>query len=255
MIVHYTHPYLLAPTHKITVDLVGVGGTGSQALTNLARMNDALMGLGHPGLHVKAWDADTVSPANLGRQLFSTSDLGLNKAVVLITRINRFFGTEWEAVAMNYTPMASTSNILITCVDSADTRVKISNTLDSLKVTTNLETNKPFYWLDMGNLQKTGQVVLGTLIPIKQPKSDHTTKTTLPNIVRKFPAIKKVKETNQGPSCSLAEALNKQDLFINSSIAQFGIGMLWQLIREGMISHHGCYVNLETFSVNPIKIQ
>ena len=34
----------------------------------------------------------------------------------------------------------------------------------------------------------------------------------------------RVKEEESGPSCSLAEALEKQDLFINSTLAQLGPG-------------------------------
>ncbi len=58
---HFTHNYLLDPRHPVTVILIGAGGTGSQALTLLARMNSALMGLGHPGLFVKVYDPDIVS--------------------------------------------------------------------------------------------------------------------------------------------------------------------------------------------------
>ena len=57
--------------------------TGSQVITNLARMSMALQALGHPGLHVTVFDPDTVSQANIGRQLFSETELGLNKAVSL----------------------------------------------------------------------------------------------------------------------------------------------------------------------------
>lgn len=255
MTVHYTHPYLLAPVHKITVDLVGLGGTGSQVLTNLARMNEALMGLNHPGLHVRAWDPDIVSTSNMGRQLFSPADLNQNKALVLITRVNRFFGYEWEARPQLYTGKDH-SNITITCVDTAAARIKIhGNLYFTLRAqTANNDVNKPYYWLDIGNLQKTGQCVLGSVIKIQQPPSEHHRKFVLPTVVEKFPQLKKIKEENQGPSCSLAEALQKQDLFINSTLAQFGCNLLWKLIREGVIKYHGCYVNLETLSVNPIRI-
>jgi PRTRC genetic system ThiF family protein len=114
---------------------------------------------------------------------------------------------------------------------------------------------KGYYWLDLGNSHKTGQAVLGTVGKIAQPKSDRPTASRLPNVVGLFPELKKMKASDQGPSCSLAEAIGKQDLFINSTLAQFGAQLIWKLFREGMIRHHGCYVNLDTITVNPIPIR
>ncbi|RYY12153.1 MAG: PRTRC system ThiF family protein [Chitinophagaceae bacterium] len=251
--IHHTDSYLLYPPHKVTVDLVGLGGTGSQVLTNLARINEALVALGHPGLHVRAWDHDIVSAANVGRQLFSPADIGSNKAVVLITRLNRFFGYDWQAEPQAYTGQKS-SNITISCVDTAVARLMISMRIEGRKrqMSSN-PTDRLMYWLDLGNLQHTGQVILGTLFPVKQPKNETKVAPTMKTVTKKF-NLKKVKEENQGPSCSLAEALQKQDLFINSTLAQFGCNLIWKLIREGQIRYHGCYVNLETLSVNPIRI-
>ena len=249
--IHYTDPYLINPQHRITIDLIGLGGTGSQILNNLARMNHALCGLGHPGLQVCAWDPDTVSESNIGRQLFSPADLFQNKAHVLVTRVNRYFGTEWQSIGTKYSPR-DFSNITITCVDSAAARISIGEILNK-----ELKSTEPYsekmYWLDLGNLQKTGQVVLGTLASVKQPKLSGG-KPALKTVIKLFPQIKKIKEEDQGPSCSLAEALQKQDLFINSILAQFGCNLLWKLIREGSIRYHGCFVNLETLTTNPIKI-
>lgn len=253
MIVHYTESYLLNPPHKVTIDLVGVGGTGSQVITGLARINEALMSMGHAGLHVRSWDDDIVTEANIGRQLFSTSDIGINKAIVLTTRINRYFGYEWESVAEKFTGKLG-SNITITCVDSAKARILIADRIDNKKKQSANPSDRRYYWLDLGNMQKTGQCILGTLSPIKQPKSEFKTKSALKSVVKKFPQLKKIKEEDQGPSCSLAEALRKQDLFINSTLAQFGVNLIWKLFREGMISYHGAYVNLDSFIVNPIKI-
>ena len=50
--IHFTDHYLLSPHHPVTVFVIGAGGTGSQVVTNLARMNKALQSLGHVGLHV-----------------------------------------------------------------------------------------------------------------------------------------------------------------------------------------------------------
>lgn len=67
--IHYTDNYLLKPYHHVTVFIIGAGGTGSQVITNLARMDTALQASGHPGLHVTLFDPDTVTQANIGRQI------------------------------------------------------------------------------------------------------------------------------------------------------------------------------------------
>ena len=96
--VHYTDSYLMNPQHPVTVNIIGAGGTGSQVLTCMARLDVTLRALGHPGLFVTLYDPDIVTDANIGRQLFGCSDLGLNKAQCLITRVNNFFGNDWKAV-------------------------------------------------------------------------------------------------------------------------------------------------------------
>ena len=250
MRLHYAPEYFHAPSHQITVDLVGMGGTGSMMLSGLARMNHALISLGHPGLHLRCWDADTVTDSNIGRQLFSPADLHGNKAVILVTRINAFFGFDWEARAEQYTGTKDKSNITITCVDTAAARVAIG---EQMIPGTQQIYEAPFYWLDLGNLQKTGQVVLGTVGKIKQ--QEKSAAEILPNVVKLFPQLKKIKEVDLGPSCSLAEALRKQDLYINSTLAQLGCGLLWKLFREGKTKTQGCYVNIDSLIVNPIKIK
>jgi PRTRC genetic system ThiF family protein len=254
MIVHYADKYLLNPQHKITVNLIGVGGTGSIILTRLASLNEALISLGHPGLHVYCYDGDTISAANIGRQMFSPADIGINKAICLVTRINRYFGYEWEAIPEAYTSILQRSkNITISCVDTAAARVSIHYLIKNEEAKTPFDL--PKYWLDFGNLMKTGQVVLGTCGNIKQPAStDNMGVSKLRNVVELFPELKKIKEKDQGPSCSLAEAITRQDLFINSSLADLGMNLLWNLFREGMVTCQGLYLNLETMSVNPIKI-
>lgn len=255
MAVHFTDGYFLNPQHKVTVNLVGVGGTGSRVLTGLATLNEALQAIGHPGIHVYAFDADEVSEANIGRQLFSPVDVGNNKAVVLITRINRHFGLNWEAVPEFYGTQETlhTSNMTITCVDRAMERVNIGKALKG-KPTTSEPFHRQVYWMDFGNSLASGQVVLGTLQAVTQPKSKMETVDSLKTVMQMFPGLSKMKDKNNGPSCSLAEALNKQDLFINPTLAQLGLNILWKMFREGKLVYHGLYLNLDTMSVNPIKI-
>lgn len=251
--VHFTDNYLLNPQHCITVHLIGAGGTGSQVLEALARMDAALTRLGHPGLHITVFDADEVSESNIGRQLFSPTDVGLNKAICLVTRINRFFGLDWEAVPEMYSDDARSANITISCVDNVKSRLFIHTHLKQITHVADVY-EKPLYWLDFGNTQKTGQVILGTVTEIKQPrKAEFETQGKLPTLCDMFD-LTQVNEQDSGPSCSVAEALRKQDLFINSTLAQLGCALLWKLFREVKIEYHGVFLNLTTLNTNPIAV-
>lgn len=260
--VHYTEKYLIAPQHPVTINLIGCGGTGSQILNSLARMHSALVALGHPGLFVYAIDPDKVTEANMGRQLFSASDIDSYKSEVLIARINRFFGTDWEAIQALYEEGTSINpaNITISCVDTGMARKSIRNALNAVSGMTGsrwAHYHVPFYWMDFGNMNDRGQVVIGTLQPIAQPKeSEFNCRASLPTIEKYHPDIfKDNKNDDQGPSCSLAEALQKQDLFINTNLANMGLVILWKMFRELKIHYNGLYVNLNTIGVNPIKIK
>ena len=62
---------------RVEIHLIGVGGNGAQMATCLARLDIAMKALGHPyGLHVTAFDADRVSEANVGRQLYKSRRRG-----------------------------------------------------------------------------------------------------------------------------------------------------------------------------------
>ena len=261
--VHFTDNDLINPTNPITVNLIGAGGTGSQALTALARMNHALTELNHPGLSVRLWDDDVVTEANLGRQLFAECELGLYKSVALINRINRFFGTNWKAEIVRFDkervgelPQNSRTNIYISCVDSVKSRFDIAEILNELKTDKSYYRNQCKYWMDFGNSQFTGQVLLSTIGNIKQPNSEkYVTVENLPFITEEFGELLKVSESKDDtPSCSLAEALEKQDLFINSTLAQMGSSLLWNLFRNGLTENRGLFLNLKNFTAQPIKL-
>lgn len=249
--VHYVNNYLLNPYHPVTVSLIGCGGTGSQVLTSLGRISYALQQLGHPGLHVIAYDGDIVTEANCGRQLFSVQEIGHNKAEVLVTKMNMFFGTNWEAKPKMFSTRSGYSNIVISCVDTVKARLMIAGHLKKCNKYTDYE--KVMYWLDFGNMTDRGQVVLGTVgKEYKQPDKEEAVAKL--RTVTEFFDMKAVKDEDSGPSCSLAAALRKQDLFINSTLAQVGCALLWKMFK-GVIDTQGAFVNLETMKVNPIKIE
>jgi len=261
--VHIVEKVLLNPYNPIVVNLIGAGGTGSQLLTALGRMNHALIELHHPGLMVRLFDDDKVEPANLGRQLFPSADLGMYKAVSLINRINLFFGTNWKAVTDKYNrqtiladPELKMAEITISCVDTVSARFEIADLLMEFDNRMSYTRNRPLYWMDFGNSKYTGQVVLATLKNITQPESKKfEVVDSLPLVTEEFgELLRKAETTDNTPSCSLADALGKQDLFINSALANLGASLLWQLFREGMLVNRGFFLNLKDFRTTPIKV-
>lgn len=263
---HTVPSYLIQPRHPVTINLVGLGGTGSQLLTKLAQIDWALrqggLGLGpHPGLSVRCFDPDEVTDSNIGRQGFFPPDVGLNKAVCLVTRVNRAFGLQWQAIPTAYNRSVINqgfhkANLVISCVDTAKARIEIAQLQKTPKHDD--DQLRQYYWLDLGNARDYGQVILGTLQSIKQPRKrikNIPTADRLPTILDLYPHLERHDNVEeQGHSCSVAQSLASQDLCINSMIAEWGKKILWSLFKQMRIQHHGVYVNLETMTVNPIPI-
>ncbi|QEC78595.1 PRTRC system ThiF family protein [Mucilaginibacter ginsenosidivorax] len=259
--VHIVQKELLQPYNPVTINLIGAGGTGGQVLTALARMSHALIALGHAGLFVRVFDPDTVDPANLGRQLFTTAEIGLHKSVALINRINRFFGTNWKAETRRYDKHMladrdfASAVITISCVDTVEARYDIAEVLKYLSKN-HSGRNHVQYWMDFGNSRTSGQVILSTIAHIRQPASElYNPVECLPLVTDEFRELLCSSEQGDNtPSCSLAEALTKQDLFINSALANVGASLLWQLLREGILFNRGFFLNLKDFRTQPVKV-
>lgn len=260
--VHFTDNYLLSPTNPIQINLIGAGGTGSKVLTALMEMSHSLTALGHAGLQVRLWDDDIITSANLGRQRFAESEIGLYKSVALINRVNRFMGTNWKAENRKFEkdnfgrlPEHAQATITITCVDNVKARFGVAEILKALGNRRYCRDN-PKYCMDFGNSQDTGQVLLSTIGTIKQPNSEkYNTVAVLPMITDEFgELLKQSEQQDNTPSCSLAESLEKQDLFINASLTQMGCSLLWSLFRRGMTEYRGFFHNLRDFRTQPIKV-
>lgn len=259
--IHFTDQYLISPTNPITVNLIGAGGTGSKILTALIEMNHSLTALGHAGLTVRLWDDDFVTTANLGRQRFAPSEVGLYKSVALINRANRFTGSNWKAETVKFErdkfgklPSNAKASMYITCTDSVKSRFDIADILKNSNQRHHRD--DPKYWMDFGNSQYTGQVILSTVGEIQQPKSEKfETVESLPFVTEEFgELLNQSEQKDDMPSCSLAEALEKQDLYINSTLAQMGCSLLWNLFREGMTANRGFFLNLKDFRSQPIGV-
>ena len=110
--------------------------------------------------------------------------------------------------------------------------------------------------MDFGNSRSTGQVILSTIENIKQPASKkYNAVSNLPMVTEDFKNLLDNTSENSEPSCSLTEALTKQDLFINSSLASLGASLLWTMFREGIITYRGFFLNLKDFRTQPVTIK
>ncbi|KVC60529.1 dinucleotide-utilizing protein [Burkholderia ubonensis] len=235
---------------RVTVALIGCGGTGSQMLTGLARLNHALVELGHPGLHVTAFDADTVSAANVGRQMFSPTDVGQRKSVVLVHRLNAFFGLDWCGRPVHAGADAiirGAPDLVVMCVDSAVARAKLAPALKK----------SGSYVMDLGNRASDGQVILGASAhAIGNRASDPVDSTPLRWPYDVLPElVDTTTPEDDTPSCSLAEALERQELFINQAVVTQGLAILWEFFRHARLTWCGAFVNLKTGNVRPMVVQ
>ena len=260
--IHYTHKYLLNPTNPITIILMGAGGTGSKVLTELLRLNDAMLAMGGPGFHVILFDDKKISAANKGRLIFSDDEIGLYKSVVFINRVNRAGGTNWKAVTEKFESATlqglqnkGMANIYISCVDTVSARFEIAKVLEGFELSYAERQNKPLYWLDFGNAQYTGQAILSTIGFIEQPPSKkYRTVGLLPKITDEFKDLLEQQVDDHQPSCSVAEALGKQDLSINATLACMGTSLLSRLLNEGMTDKRGFFINLSEFRTEPLRV-
>ncbi len=237
---------------KINIVLVGCGGTGSEMVDELFRIHSLLVALGGDGLHLTAYDNDSVSIANIGRQRFWPCDIGFNKAEVLITRVNSFGNTDWEYVpkAFSIDDASSSFDILITCVDRPEVRAEVGNKAIALNrgETSDRFRVKPTisFWLDCGNDAFSGNVILGHFCSAEAI-------VKVPNVFDLYPMLAAMKGGDE-PSCSTVAALEKQDYGINRSVAREAANLIWQFLRHGVLSHHGSYVDIKLGTVVPLAI-
>lgn len=234
--------------HAIRIVLLGCGGTGAEVLGGLARLHHALRATGHPsGLHVVAVDGDKVSPSNIGRQPFSRADVGLFKSIVLVNRYNIHFGLRWEARPQyldSFNTLADANfDILITCVDKASVRAEIA------KACRDVAHHRNSLWLDHGNSAQEAQVVLGCLTALEPDNGC----VRLPHVYDLYPDLDLV-DDHAEPSCSVAEALQRQDLMINRITADCGLQLLTQLLRHGHLERHGAFIDIKRLGIQPLRI-
>ena len=243
MRIEHLLPSGLLGRRPLRILVVGAGGTGSAIVMGLPYLNQAMRAWGHPyGLDVTLTDGDAVSETNCVRQPFSWSDVGQNKATVLINRINLFWGTKWNAQPACFDEATLRLNhdrnpdLLIGCVDTRAARGVIERSVTR-------KSTYVAYWLDLGNNSASGQYILGQPLNGRNRRKAERLRT----VSELYPEIADATAGEDPlPSCSAVEALERQEPFINQTLAASALAMLARLLRYGRLGHHGAFFNAGT---------
>ena len=117
--------------------------------------------------------------------------------------------------------------------------------------------DRPCYYLDFGNSRATGQLILSTVGHVEQPISaKYETVSSIPLLTDEFgDLLTSSGQQDDTPSCSLPQALEKQDLFINPALAVLGKSLLWKMFRNGFTSVRGFFLDLDGFRLQPLLVE
>jgi hypothetical protein len=111
--------------------------------------------------------------------------------------------------------------------------------------------SQTYYWLDLGNNAASGQYVLGQPLNARNRRKANRLRT----ISELYPEIIDAEAGEDSlPSCSAVEALDRQEPFINQTLAASALAMLAQLFRYGKLTHHGAFFNAKTGQMSALPV-
>jgi PRTRC genetic system ThiF family protein len=245
------------PKHFI---IIGAGGNGGYFIPQLARavsLSNRIATIeNRPHHSITIIDADEVEDKNLTRQNFLPIDVGQNKAAVMAARYGRAFGIEINYID-KYLEGADAlrdvinSNgaipVIVGAVDNNKTRAIIYDVFSKRPNT---------FWLDAGNEEWAGQVVLGYNSGGRKPqvgnKAPHL--FDVPSVCDIYPEIKEA--TDKLPtelSCAERAVSNPQNIYTNMTAANILMGfantILTAKAQDGAgLKQHAVVFNAETIS-------
>lgn len=209
--------------------VIGAGGTGGYLIPNLARQVSIMNNI--RDMHrLSIADADDVEIENLVRQNFIQPDVGRNKAEVMATRYSGAFGVEIgmvpsyieteQQVATLMGLHKGTIPVVIGAVDNNKSRQLIYQVF--------LSSKHPMFWIDSGNEEYNGQVVVGY--------NGHQKTTYLPCVADLYPDIIDDKDTKFISEMSCAERAIHHPQCIATNIVAANV--IFNMTNQLMNSHN-----------------
>ena len=242
---------LKLPTiNNLSIYLIGTGGTGGFAFTNLARL---LVGANVP---ISIFDGDIVEPKNLKRQQFGKADIDSPKAQALadwasytildcppIGVINDYVTDSDELLAgICLSTPDDAVPLIISAVDNVATRKLINQALEDLP---------EYIAIDSGNHDQGGQVVLTTNLEVVESQGFETPKQVkLANMLQVYPEIANIDDKNPGleQSCDDVVESEPQAMMANSRNGDIIANLVMSILGNKSIAGNVFESSLADFS-------
>jgi hypothetical protein len=232
----YTMDNDFATHFKYEVMIVGCGGTGGFVAEGLCR----LLPVNVPLVLV---DPDRVEARNLRRQNFFPWELGELKSEALAHRLSRKYlrAIAYSTLPISLTPMGFNS-LVIGCVDNGPARRDIAVRF------TATYSNTPAWWVDAGNGENFGQILIGNRTGSAQCRTSEKGNRfySLPLPTQQRPDL-----LNQLPLVTSCADIEEQGSTINQSMAALVIEVVRRLIA-GSCPWIQLYLDLEAGTLYPV---
>jgi PRTRC genetic system ThiF family protein len=241
----------LGTVRHLTIYLIGCGGTGSFAALHVARLAYHWRERMRNALSIVFVDPDVVERKNVGRQNFCPAEIGQHKAHRLMVRYNAAFGLSIECMCDPLEDVeihTQHKGIMIGCVDNHTARQEMHRQVARLGKT--YDGASRLWWLDAGNHENAGQVLLGNEIekhPTISPLS-FCTGTPSPAIQGPELLLPPPLElaSAAGESCAELTARDAQSLMVNQACAGWIGVYLSRLIISQDLDVMATYFDLGT---------
>ena len=248
-------PVLLPEFSKLRLVLVGCGGNGSWMAESIARLA-YIYQLRGIAVDVEFYDADTVETKNIPRQRFYPAELGINKAIALAARYNLRFGLRIAGVPAHFKALErhdwynTALTILVGCVDGHEGRQALHASLN--------QENPHRWWIDLGNHQTNGQVLIGSHCDLNEVCNAFTLKTLCtrlpspgflhPELLEPLQRSEQEEQNPQG--CA---QLDVQGLTVNQQVSAIATDYLHRLL-SGNLKRWATYFDQGTGVMNSLYI-
>lgn len=240
------------PVGKVKrVVIVGCGGTGSILAEHVCRMIKGF----NRDLMIVLFDGDVVEEANITRQNFQPHEIGANKAEALALRLAGQFAIPVAANAEHITSEILNGyrerTLFISCTDTLQSRRVLAETGKAMAAND--------LWIDTGNEQHHGQVIIGNTCDAECLKKMHDQfhkkpyVQFLPNVAAMNLAIMKARKSAVKAGCA-AQPFAQQGFGVNALAAGAAATIAKQVLVDRKVTIAAIYFNVSEARMAPRAI-